>query len=340
MNKQIKCSSITQHYCSLGHRNTKVIAKMRAKRSKKYRKIMQTYQLHYNFREPYQVLMTSSFLRAIHAYHMPTPTFLETVLHGKVVPYVTQCTLAAVMEGYSGKGRDGRPVYLPAPTLAPLRYCKHKNEKGEEIGPIPETECLYDLISGQARGNEVRKNKNHYIVGAADWDEGVKDDGERKKLEDKRRKRRKVGENIDVDIRDFARTIPGVPVVYVKRSVMILEEPSIATERAIRGDEKEKFKDGIGGAARGTKRGRAEDSDDDENGENDIATQPRIRGTAKARGPNPLSVRKKKVKLDRNTTTAETAEDAKKTLKKRKRGKRGRGGALTTDTPVNNDDSA
>lgn len=271
---------------------------------------------------------------------MPTPTFLETVLHGKVVPYVTQCTLAAVMEGYSGKGRDGRPVYLPAPTLAPLRYCKHKNEKGEEIGPIPETECLYDLISGQARGNEVRKNKNHYIVGAADWDEGIKDDDERKKLEDKRRKRRKVGENIDVDIRDFARTIPGVPVVYVKRSVMILEEPSIATERAIRGDEKEKFKDGIGGAARGTKRGRAEDSDDDENGENDIATQPRIRGTAKARGPNPLSVRKKKVKLDQNTMTAETAEDAKKTLKKRKRGKRGRGGALTTDTPVNNDDSA
>lgn len=313
---------------------------MRAKRSKKYRKIMQTYQLHHNFREPYQILMTSSFLRAIHAYHMPTPTFLETVLHGKAVPYITQCTLAAVMEGYSGRGRDGRPVYLPPPTLAPLRYCKHKNEDGEEVGAIPETECLYDLISGQAKGNEVRKNKNHYIIGAADWDEGVKDDDERRRLEDKRRKRRKAGENIDVDIRDFARTIPGVPIVYVKRSVMILEEPSTATDRAIRSDEKEKFKDGIGGATRGTKRGRTEPGDDDSDDDDNVAAQTKLRRTGRAKAPNPLSMRKKKVKLDHNTTAGEKAEDANKVTKKRKRGKRGKGGTSTAETTVENGDSA
>ena len=145
---------------------------------KQQRKIMQIYQMHYAFREPYQVLITSDCLRALHAFAMPIQKFLENTLHGKLTPYITQCTLAKVMEGYSGKGRDGRPAYLPPPLDVPLRFCKQKDGVCQERGAIPEAECLIDLISGQAKGNEQKKNKNHYIIAAADWDEGIKDQRE------------------------------------------------------------------------------------------------------------------------------------------------------------------
>ena len=209
--------------------------------------------MHYAFREPYQVLIASDCLRALHAFAMPIHKFLQNTLQGKAMPYITQCTLAKVMEGYSGRGRDGRPAYLPPPTEIPLRYCKHKDEEGQERTAIPESECLLELISGGAKGNEQRKNKNHYILATADFGEGIKDDKERQTAETQRRKRRRTG-HAEEDIRNYARMIPGVPIIYVKRSVMVLEEPSVASERSIRGVEKEKFKDGIGGAARGTMR--------------------------------------------------------------------------------------
>jgi len=299
---------------------------MKAKRSKRFRKIMHTYQLHYSFREPYQILITSDCLRAIHAFAMPTYQFFENTLHGKVMPYITQCTLAKVMDGYSGKGRDGRPAHLPPPTEIPLRYCKHKDADGQERGVIPEAECILDLISGQVRGNEQRKNKNHYILAAADWDEGMKDSKERDKLDAQRRKRMRAGQP-DVDVRNHARMIPGVPIVYVKKSIMELEQPSVATERAIRGIEKDKFRDGVGGAARGVKRGR-EDEDSEADDEKNGGAKSRIMQRPKA--PNPMSVKKKKPKTEKHDFKSqaqdqEQSETTSSGKQKRRRGKRGKG---------------
>ena len=133
--------------------------------------------------------------------------------------------------------------------------------------------------------------------------------------------------NPDVDVRNHARTIPGVPIVYVKKSIMELEQPSFATERAIKGIEKEKFKDGVGGAARGVKRGR-EDDDSDEDG--DRSGGPKIRGLQKAKGPNPLSVKKKKPKMGKTKFKREEQDQAQSQdrlqKQKRHRGKRGKGG--------------
>lgn len=294
---------------------------MKAKRAKNQRKIMQVYQMHYAFREPYQVLITSDCLRAVHAFAMPIQKFFENTLQGKMTPYITQCTLAKVMEGYSGRGRDGRPAYLPPPTDVPLRYCKHKDEEGNERGVIPETDCLTDLLSGQVKGNQQAKNKNHFILGAADWDEGIKDPKEREKLEAQRRKRRKAG-NPDVDARDRARMIPGVPIIYVKRSVMVLEEPSVATDRAIKGIEKEKFRDGIGGAARGVKRGREDDESD-----NDQDLTQKVRAQKKVRGPNPLSIKKKQSKPTGSNQISHSPNEqspAQANTRRKRRGKRGK----------------
>ena len=211
---------------------------------------------------------------------------------------VTECTLAHIMAGKktaqgseknnggAEKGRQRappRPEYLPPPTELPLRYCKHETQR-EEIGAKwTEADCLIDLLGGMARGGEQKKNKWHYVLATAD-EEGL--DG----LEGRKRK--------GLDVRERARMIPGVPIVYVKRSVMVLEELSVASERWVRGREKEKLREGIIG-----KRKRVTDDDEaDEDGQGDEldpqeTAQKTARVMRKAKGPNPLSVRKKKAKV-------------------------------------------
>ena len=262
---------------------------MRARRSKKYRKIMSTYQRSFSFREPYQVLLDSHFLKTCHSFHMPLQKYLENTLHGKCNLFMTKCTLQKITDAHEKerekKGKDGerkgpwRPEWLPPPTEVPLRHCKHKNDEGEEVGIVSEARCLLDLLAGQPHGNEHAKNKQHYILATADADE------------------REARSKAFIDVRERARLIPGVPIVYVKRSVMILEEMSGVSERSIRKVEKEKFGEGLVGLAdRKRKRGGSEEGEEedvllrDESG-------PKIRGMSRAKGPNPLSVKKKKVKV-------------------------------------------
>ena len=278
---------------------------MRAKRSKKYRKIMQSYQIAFGFREPYQVLLDSNFLRTAHAFHMPLQKYLENTLHGECRLFVTKCSLAKVMADFekdpNKHPRQKRPDFLPPPTEVPLRHCKHKNEEGEEV-EFDEARCLLDLLAGQPHGNEQAKNKQHYILASAD-------------AEDNERRRRGY-----IDVRERARMIPGVPIVYVKRSVMILEELSGASEAVRRRGEKDKFSEGLIGLDRKRKRGEGDgDSEDEDLALEDGNTGPKVRGAVRAKGPNPLSVKKKKVK-----TMQDGQQDSKEGQAKRKRKRRGK----------------
>ncbi|EHY54069.1 hypothetical protein ABEF92_008131 [Exophiala dermatitidis] len=289
---------------------------MRAKRSKKYRKIMSQYQMTFSFREPYQVLLDSNFLKACHHFHMPLQKYLENTLHGECRLFVTKCTLAKIMgdwekqkqkeekskekeQGSGGVRRPrgpGRPEFLPPPTEVPLRHCKHKNDEGEELGVVSEGRCLLDLLAGQPHGNELAKNKQHYILATADADD---------------RDRKSKGY---LDVRERARMIPGVPIVYVKRSVMILEELSGASESVRRKGEREKLAQGLLSVGdRKRKRADSEEgSSDDEDSEiGGQSSGPRIRGLKKAKGPNPLSVKKKKVKQPTTSQSGENGGDTK-----------------------------
>ncbi|ETI20908.1 hypothetical protein G647_07251 [Cladophialophora carrionii CBS 160.54] len=268
---------------------------MRARRSKRYRKIMSAYQMSFSFREPYQVLLDSHFLKTCHSFHMSLQKYVENTLHGKCNLFVTKCTLAKIMDAHQkqkernageGKARGPtRPDFLPPPTEVPLRHCKHKNDEGEELGIVSEARCLLDLLAGQPRGNEHAKNKQHYILATAEAEE-----------------REQRGRGF-IDVRERARLIPGVPIIYVKRSVMILEEMSGVSERAIKKVEKEKFDEGLLGLA-GRKRKRGEDDEEGEGERDDDffgdeqrdGATTKTRGMRRAKGPNPLSVKKKKNK--------------------------------------------
>lgn len=298
---------------------------MRAKRSKKYRKIMSAYQLAFSFREPYQVLLDSHFLKTCYSFHMPLQRYMENTLHGQCRLFVTNCTIAKVMADFekekekikaSGGRPKGRPDFLPPPLEVPMRHCKHKNNEGEELGVIDESRCLLDLLAGQPHGNELAKNKQHYILATAEPDE-------------KEQKRKGY-----LDVRERARMIPGVPVVYVKRSVMILEELSGVSERTKNKSEKAKFSEGLIDT-RKRKRGEAGDGSDDELEDlliqrEEQAQGQKARGLKRAKGPNPMSVRKKKIKTsgdqEQHTEGGPSLEEGAR-RKRTRRGKRGKGKA-------------
>ena len=165
---------------------------------------------------------------------------------------------------------------------------------------MPEEECLLDLLRGGVTGNQQAKNKSHFVLATAD-ELPKKDNEKNPKGGLLGKSRRPMNDSAGADFRAYAREIPGVPIIYVKRSVMVLEELSGASLGVRRREEKDKFTEGI----LGTKsRKRKRDEDDKENegntvdgkeGEEAETTAPKKK-TRKIRGPNPLSVLKKKPK--------------------------------------------
>jgi U3 small nucleolar RNA-associated protein 23 len=101
----------------------------------------------------------------------------------------------------------------------------------------------------------------------------------------------------DEEVRRWARGVRGVPLVYVKRSVMVMEPMSEGSLSVREREEKGKLRSGIrkvGGGERGLKRGReTEDGDKEAEDyrEGREAKKKKIRGP---KGPNPLSVKKAK----------------------------------------------
>lgn len=63
---------------------------MRGKRSKQYRKLMHQYELSFNFRVPYQVLIDAEMIKDTFRFKMNLPLFLERTLHGQVKPSMSQ----------------------------------------------------------------------------------------------------------------------------------------------------------------------------------------------------------------------------------------------------------
>ena len=108
----------------------------------------------------------------------------------------------------------------------------------------------------------------------------------------------------DEDVRRYCRGIKGVPLVYVKRSVMVMEPMAAGSVNAREGMEKEKFRNGL--KTRGTglvgKRKRNENDGDAiarEGQEAKSVTEGGERAEKKRKvkgpkGPNPLSVKKPK----------------------------------------------
>ncbi|KAL8626454.1 hypothetical protein Q9189_007853 [Teloschistes chrysophthalmus] len=193
---------------------------------------------------------------------------LERALHGKIKPMITQCSIRHLYT-LSVPQSEKDPLILFAKNMERRRCNHHELEE-----PLSTLECLSDVIDPK----KSRTNRHRYVIASQ-----------------------------EEEVRRFCRGIRGVPLVYVKRSVMILEPMAEGSLGVRDGLEKEKFRTGL--RAKPGKRKRDEEEDGSatnlvdgagdnivhaqhENGNAEqVTTKRRVRGP---KGPNPLSVKKSK----------------------------------------------
>ncbi|KAJ4984270.1 rRNA-processing protein utp23 [Stagonosporopsis vannaccii] len=160
------------------------------------------------------------------------------------------------------------------------RRCGHH----ELEEPLSTLECLSSVVDPKGSGS----NKHRYVVASN-----------------------------EKEVRAKMRKIPGVPLIYISKSVVLMEPMTSATEEHREREEKSKFKLGLKGQRKpdaGEKRKR---EDDDEKDDKSIATEtqaPKKRRQKGPKQPNPLSMKKKKT--DTAKPQSGTEQGAKSTKQK------------------------
>ncbi|RDW67839.1 putative rRNA-processing protein UTP23 [Coleophoma cylindrospora] len=250
---------------------------MRGKRSKQYRKLMQQYGLSFGFREPYQVLVDAEILKDADRFKMDLVGGLERTLHGKVKPMITQCSMRHL---YAATNEPGMSFVIDKAKMYERRRCDHRPEDYPE--PLSAKECLASVVDPKG----AKTNKHRYVVASQ-----------------------------ELEVRKHMRGILGVPLVYINRSVMIMEPMAGATAEMREKEEKVKFRDGLkgrGSGSQGMKRKREDDGDDKETANDgaDAAAKKKSKYGKGPKGPNPLSVKKSKKKADGEATAPEKKQDA------------------------------
>lgn len=217
---------------------------------------------------------------------------LERVLHGKVKPcmhigaeeillegtyfalVITQCSIRHLYT-LPSTTQPQKDSFIATAKGMERRRCNHHTLDT----PLTTIECLSSVIDPK----NLQTNKNRYIVASQ-----------------------------EEEVRRHCRGINGVPLIYVKRSVMVMEpmaEGSITVRDSV---ERGKFRIGLRGKGQiaGTKRKTYGEASEAENAEKDNlvdgADQPgemepvkkrKVRGP---RGPNPLSMKKPRKRLENN----------------------------------------
>ncbi|KAK4629500.1 rRNA-processing protein utp23 [Fulvia fulva] len=254
---------------------------MKGKRSKQYRKLMHQYQLTFSLREPYQVLFDAAIIKDAARFKMKLGQMLENTLHGEIKPMISQCCIRHL---YNEPQSPDKDAWIETAKQAERRRCGHH----ELEKPLSALECIMSCVDPKDSGN----NKNKYVVATQ-----------------------------ELEIRQKLRAIPGVPLVYINRSVMILEPMASTSEKVKEVEEKAKIRAGLKTrrgatlAGAGEKRKRddegGEDGDQAEGGAEPAKKKPKAKGP---KGPNPLAV--KKAKKEKPKTVGKQVEEERSVLRK------------------------
>jgi U3 small nucleolar RNA-associated protein 23 len=248
-------------------------------------------------REPYQILVDANLLADACKFKMDLLKGFEQTLSGKVKPLITQCSMRHL---YNNKSEPGVQAAIELGKTFERRRCGHHPD--EYPKPLSTLECLGSVVDPKDSG----VNKHRYVVAS-------NDQTTRQKL----------------------RTVKGTPLLYISRSVMIMEPMADESVQVRNKEEKAKLRSEIKRFQAGNKRKRDHDSDSEaengaEAGEKSQAEVKDGAGTEKKKkkkgpkGPNPLAVKKKKTPTDgsKKSTDETPAEPASKDGPKRKRRKK------------------
>ena len=193
---------------------------------------------------------------------------------------ITQCSIRHLylLKEVSQSTKDA--LILTAKSMERRRCNHHVLDE-----PLPTLECFSSVIDPK----NSHTNKNRYVVASQ-----------------------------DEEVRRYCREIKGVPLVFVKRSVMVMEPMAAGSLNAREGIEKEKFRSGLNTRSTGVvgKRKRNDDGDnplaqeDQEaksitEGDEAARKKKKMRGP---KGPNPLSVKKPKKATVSNQKTEARGE--------------------------------
>ncbi|TEY73356.1 hypothetical protein BOTCAL_0079g00210 [Botryotinia calthae] len=244
---------------------------MRGKRAKQYKKLMQQYGMSFGFREAYQVLLDADIIKDADRFKMDLVGGLERTLHGQVKPMITQCSMRHL---YAASSEPGVSYLIDKAKTYERRRCGHLPEDYPE--PLSARDCIKAVVDGKSNGT----NKHRYVVASQ-----------------------------DIEVRKAMRAIQGVPLVYINRSVMIMEPMAETSTETRDREERSKFRQGIkSGRASGSlkrKRTEGDEDDDEESAKKDMGVP---EGAAKKKknapgpkGPNPLAMKKKKKVEGENT---------------------------------------
>ncbi|UNI14728.1 hypothetical protein JDV02_001329 [Purpureocillium takamizusanense] len=235
---------------------------MRGKRSKQYRKLMEQFSMAFGFREPYQVLVDAEMVQDSCRFKMELEPALQRTVHGKVKPMITQCEIRKL---YAKKNDAGVSEAIEVAKTCERRRCGHHPDEYPE--PLSTLECMQSVVDPKDKG----ENKHRYVVASQSQ-----------------------------EVRRLLRTVRGVPLIYIKRSVMILEPMSDESAATRAREEKSKFRAEIKASLGKRKREEREDSDrEGEKDEGQAKAEEKSKEKKKKKqrgpkGPNPLSMKKAK----------------------------------------------
>lgn len=183
---------------------------------------------------------------------------------------ITQCSMRHL---YASASEPGMPLLIEKAKEYERRRCDHRPEEYPE--PLSAVECLLSVVD--PKGSKT--NKHRYVIASQ-----------------------------QLGVRKAMREIMGVPLVYINRSVMIMEPIAAATAQNREREEREKFRAGLrSGRASGSQNMKRKR--DNEDGESHSAVQDPDAYTGEAvakrkkthgngpKGPNPLSTKKSKKRV-------------------------------------------
>lgn len=177
---------------------------------------------------------------------------------------------------YASTSEPGISYVIDKAKLFERRRCDHRPEEYPE--PLSAVECIASVVDPKGS----RTNKHRYVVASQ-----------------------------ELDVRKAMRVITGVPLVYINRSVMIMEPMAGITaenrEREERGKFRAGLKTGRGSGSERMKRKR----EDNEDGDGESGAKRKKSYEKGPKGPNPLAVKKSKKQLEDGGITASSNTDSK-----------------------------
>jgi U3 small nucleolar RNA-associated protein 23 len=172
---------------------------------------------------------------------------------------ITQCEIRKL---YAQKSEPGIYEAIECAKAFERRRCGHHPDEYPE--PLSTKECLRSVVDPKDSGN----NKHRYVVASQSQ-----------------------------EVRRMLRGVKAVPLIYIKRSVMILEPMADESAMVRAREERSKFRAEIKSTSALGKRSREEDDEAEKEAAAAESEKPKKKKRAPGpKGPNPLAVKKPKKK--------------------------------------------